>query len=446
MGERRKTWRNVLAEKMVLRGDRKAYMQRIKALEWASKEEIAAWQEAQLSRVLSDAKKNIPYYRMHASGNRLTDFPVLKRNVVKDHAEELSLPERITTTTIRDTTSGTTSLPVSFLLDRGHRERGAMQKAFFSEWAGCRLGDPIMKIWGVFPSEDWRQRMRMALSLWIRNMKMMDVVNVPAAVIDRYVQEIESSQPELIIGYANSMMEMAQYLYRKGRTVDYRGTILSSTSSLTPDKYEKIHRVFQCPIFDRYGSREMVDIACDCDRHEGLHVSPFMHHVEILDEADKPCPPGVMGRVVITQLFNPVMPLIRYDMGDMATWAEEPCSCGRNWPLLKTIDGRAISIFKQRDGGLISSYNFIVLVNKVIGQSRIIRMQIIQEDYNRFLVRLVLRDPEHDYIQPSEVRQMEERIGKQIGEQPEILFEVVEEIPLQASGKYLQSICKIQTD
>ena len=441
--KRRKTIRNHITEAIVLRGDRERHMKEIKALEWASKDEIAVWQQKQLERVLTDARKNIPYYRDRSTGNSLEDFPVLIRNEVKAHRDELIVPGRADKTTITDTTSGTTSVPVSFLLDLGHRERGAVQKSFFSEWAGLQLGDPMVKFWGVFPAESWKLQMRINFSHWLRNMTMMSSLDMRANKMEEFAREIQRIQPKLIICYANSMKEFANYLERNQIEMDYHGSLMSSTSSLTPEKYDAIHRVFQCPIFDRYGSREMVDIACDCDHHEGLHVSPYMHVVEILDENDKPCPPGRMGRVVVTQLFNPVMPLIRYDLGDYATWAETSCSCGRNWPMLERIDGRSISVFWHRDGGRFSSYFFVYHVNDVIGQNRIRRQQIVQEDYNRFTIRLSMVDP-HDWTDREENRlRLVELISEQIGEPAEIEFELVDEIHNQPSGKFLQAITKL---
>lgn len=441
--KRQKTLRNRITEALVLRGDRKQYMKEIKFLEWASKEEIAAWQADRLEAVLTDARKNIPYYRERATGDRLADFPVLTRSEIKDHSDKLVAPGRADKTTITETTSGTTSVPVSFLLDLGHRERGAVQKSFFSEWAGLQLGDSMVKFWGIFSAEDWKLQRRINFSHWLRNMTIMSSLDMRAKRMEEFAREIQRIQPKLIICYANSMKEFANYLERNGIAMNYHGNILSSTSSLTPEKYDAIYRVFQCPIFDRYGSREMIDMACDCDRHEGLHVSPYMHVVEILDEKGKPCPPGQMGRVVVTQLFNPVMPLIRYELGDYATWAENPCSCGRNWPMLKQIDGRAISVFWHRDGGRFSSYFFVYYVNLIIGQNRIQRQQIVQEDFNRFTIRLVMEDSQNWTDREDNRLRLMDLISEQIGEPVELEFELVDEIPNQPSGKFLQAITKM---
>lgn len=437
-------FRRTLAEALVLRGKRKTYKEKLHRLEWASKEDITQYQEACLARVLTDAKCHIPFYRDRVQGEGLSAFPILTRTDIKNHREELIVSERMNKETMCDTTSGTTSEPISFLLDRGHRDRGAVQKSFFSEWAGLRLGDPMIKLWGVFSSSSWKVRMRTDWSHWIRNMKLMNSVNLRAERIEAFAEEIQKIQPKLILSYSNVMYEFALYLEREKIEMNYMGAIMTSASSLTPAKRDAIQRVFQCPIFDRYGSREMVDMACTCEKNEGLHVSPFMNYLEVLDEAGNPCVPGQTGRIVVTQLFNPVMPLIRYELGDYGTWAEKPCSCGRNWPLLKQIDGRSISMFRHRDGGRIASYYFIVHVNRVIGKNRILRQQIIQEDYNPFTIKLVMADPAHWENREANRLQLTRLIGELIGEAVEIVFEVVDEIPLQASGKYMQAFCKIK--
>jgi len=94
---------------------------------------------------------------------------------------------------------------------------------------------------------------------------------------------------------------------------------------------EKVEEVFGCPVYNRYGSREVGDIAGECKYHQGLHVLPWGSYVEIVDEAGNLVEPGVEGRILVTCLTNYAMPLIRYDIGDRGALAGEfKCPCGRD--------------------------------------------------------------------------------------------------------------------
>ena len=432
-----------LSALIVYRRNRKKYLSEIRSLEWATEEEIFAYQRDQLERVLKDAKENVSYYRKRVEGIRLSDFPILTRQAIKEEREDLIVSKRIDSKTREDTTSGSTSVPVSFLLDYEHRERGMILKLFFNEWAGLQLGEPMIKFWGLFPAESWKGRLHDRISYWSRNI-------IPVSTLDFRMERLEEFQdifrkkdPKLILAYNLPLYEFAKVLRRSNKTLPIHGAIMTSTSTQTPEIRATLKEIFQCEIFDRYGTREMMDIACDCEKHEGLHVCPYLQFVEIVDDKGNPVPKGVPGRIVATQLHNTVMPLIRYDTGDIGTWAEEKCSCGRNWPLIKQIDGRAICMFKHRDGGRLGSYYFMHHLNNIIGQDQFSRQQIIQTNYDAFTVRLVLYEPAN-WGQFSQARTAyAEAIESLVGEPVNITYDLVDEIPTLPSGKYLQVICEI---
>lgn len=435
--------RKWIAEKIVLRGKRKQYMEELRFLEWASKEEIAAYQKARLEEVLSDARKNVPYYRQHAKGDRLQDFPILTRTQIQANQDQLRVESRMDGRTHREKTSGTTSEPMIFLMDGDCRERGAVIKLFFFEWAGVKAGQPIAKFWGYFSFPSWQARVKSGLSEWVRNIHRMNVLDMHEDIMDGYVDEIKKLQPKLILGYAQSFYAFAKYLDKKGIKVDFPGSVMTSVSVLTQGMRETIESVFQCKVFNRYGSRELMDMACDCHFHQGLHVNPWLHHVDILDEQGNPCPPGVMGRIVVTQLYNPVMPFIRYDTQDYGAWTKKACECGRNWPTIEQIDGRRINLFRFRQGGFMSSYYVIYHITHTIGDEKIKNQQVIQEDFNRYRIKLVLYQPEQWADMQTERDTIQQIVSERIGEPAIMEYEICQSIPRSPSGKFFQSICNL---
>lgn len=115
--------------------------------------------------------------------------------------------------------------------------------------------------------------------------------------------------------------------------------VISQSERVTPRHRELVAKAFGARITDRYSCEEAGWIALQCPRHDHLHVVNPAVIVEIVDDRLQPCGPGEVGRVLITALHSYSMPLIRYDLGDLAQWGE-PCDCGNRQPVLKRIWGR----------------------------------------------------------------------------------------------------------
>ena len=110
-----------------------------------------------------------------------------------------------------------------------------------------------------------------------------------------------------------------------------------------------VREAFGAEIIDRYSSEEFGPIALQCGFGKHLHVLNPSVHVEIVDAQGNPCPVGVPGRVLVTALHSLAMPLIRYEIGDVATFGL-PCAAGVTWPVLSEIEGRQRTTIRRSDG------------------------------------------------------------------------------------------------
>ena len=100
-----------------------------------------------------------------------------------------------------------------------------------------------------------------------------------------------------------------------------------------------IRRTFGAEVKDRYSCEEVGYVALQCPQHDWYHVVEPAVIVEIVDDAGQPCEIGQPGRVLVTTLINPAMPMIRYELGDVAEWGED-CDCGITWRVIRQIHGR----------------------------------------------------------------------------------------------------------
>lgn len=113
---------------------------------------------------------------------------------------------------------------------------------------------------------------------------------------------------------------------------------------------EIARRAFGARIIDRYSCEELGWLALQCPKHDHLHILSAAVRLEVVDERNRPCPPGVAGRVLLTGLHSQLMPLIRYEIGDVAELGP-PCDCGITLPVLKRIHGRTRHFLRLPDGG-----------------------------------------------------------------------------------------------
>ena len=119
-----------------------------------------------------------------------------------------------------------------------------------------------------------------------------------------------------------------------------------------PEQREFLEETFGGKVFNRYGCREISLLASECERHTGMHVNSDAVIVEIEPVAGMP---ENVGRVLVTDLLNRSMPLIRYEIGDFASWVDGPaCPCGRSLPRIAQIEGRSTDFLRLPDGTLIS--------------------------------------------------------------------------------------------
>lgn len=109
------------------------------------------------------------------------------------------------------------------------------------------------------------------------------------------------------------------------------------------------------PLTDNYSSEETGIMAVECPSGEGYHVQAEHVLLEVLDEQDRPCGPGEIGRIVVTTLHNHAAPLIRYVIGDVAE-VGGPCACGRGLPVLRRVLGRVRHLLVLPDGRRVQPY------------------------------------------------------------------------------------------
>ena len=404
----------------------------------AHPERLEAVQRARLQALCQHAKSKCSHYREHLSGldddlSNWKSIPILTRQDLFREWEGLKSSDHQARHHFENRSGGSTGEPVRFLQDRATHEWKQAVSRLFDHWAGHTLGASRVLLWGSERDLQGGETMRAQLARFARNEVVLQAFRMSPHSIYSYVEILNRTKPDLLVGYADALYEFSRFVGEAGVEVHPPGRIISSAGTLFPHMREKIEQVMGCEVFNRYGSREVGGIASEREAGRGLHISNSTHFVELVDQNGDPIEEvGVLGRVLVTYLTNFSMPLVRYDIGDLASWM----SVGK---VLSNLEGRSVDALRDRDGTLVSPLYLIHVLGVTIEEPGIARFQIVQESPSVFEVRLQRRVG-CDLDLTRWKAAVQNKFELVFGEGLEIKFAVLSDWPQSASGKF-QYVC-----
>ncbi|WP_372985201.1 phenylacetate--CoA ligase family protein [Marinobacter sp.] len=429
--------------------DRSQRLREWRALEeqqWWPVDRLRMMQWERLQKLLTHAAEHSPFYRdvfsKHGispasirSEDDLLRIPVTTKSDIRNNLENFISDQFDRNELVSAKTGGSTGFSLQLYFDEACQERRNAAQLMADRWSGWDLGMKKAAIWGNPPvPSTMKQKLRHHL---LDRTIYLDTMNLSETSMGKFVQKWRVEQPGAIFGHAHSIYIFACYLRDQGIT-DLRPRGIVATSMMLLDQERKaIEQVFDCPVTNRYGCEEVGLIACECEEHRGMHLNLPHLFVEFLDGENKPVKPGEPGKIVVTDLNNFAMPLIRYRVEDVGTFTDEPCSCGRGLPILQRLEGRVADFLKLPDGGQVAGISLIErTLTKVPG---IKQMQLVQEDLTGLNINRVKgsdHKPEMDRALISELQEV-------FGDSVSITIHDVSEIPQESSGKYRFAICKV---
>jgi phenylacetate-coenzyme A ligase PaaK-like adenylate-forming protein len=159
---------------------------------------------------------------------------------------------------------------------------------------------------------------------------------------------LQRFQPQVLMPYPSLAVLLAQEQLA-GRLAIAPEMVLTHSEMLSAAMRRRIAEAWNAAVFDHYGLTEEPHVACECTAHDGLHVFEDLSIIEVLDDAGRPVPSGALGaRYLLTNLYNRVQPLIRYEVTDAVALSEAPCACGRPFARITEIAGRSEQTFHLR--------------------------------------------------------------------------------------------------
>ncbi|HEV2622964.1 MAG TPA: phenylacetate--CoA ligase family protein [Frateuria sp.] len=410
-----------------------AYLAAYERDQWLAPEQVRALQWQRLQRLLEHCGKHVPYYRRRwrelgvaaADIRSLDDYarlPVLSKAEIRAHAGEFEADgwrDRL----LYKSTGGSTGEPLRFGYTRESNDRRTAVMWRGYGWAGARMGRRTLFLWGgavgqPHPLKQFKERLYHAAFA----RRMLNSFHMTDANLGRYADAIDAYRPEVIVGYVGPLVRLAQWLLDNGRRVARPVSVLGAAEALHDFQRDLIERAFGCPAYNTYGCREVMLIASECEHRRGLHVNADHLVVELLGAQQGP------GEVLLTDLSNEGMPLLRYANGDMATAGDDTCPCGRGLPLLSRVDGRVLDAIRTPDGRLLPGEFFPHMLKDVPGLKR---FQLVQRELDRLELSLVCSEAFDD----ASLAYIRREVAKVAGERVGLECRIVDDIPLTPSGK-----------
>jgi phenylacetate-CoA ligase len=356
-------------------------------------------------------------------------LPILTKQLIRENVDEMIARNLPREDLLPNATGGSTGEPLQFYQCRQyHRWADAARMRSWYEMADCRQGDRCAVLWGAVRdlTSDFSLRERLK-ELCRDGTVTLNAFNLSDQRMQAFFRWCWWFRPKLLRGYFTAIKEFAAFLEDNNlRFPRLKGVILCA-ETVDADSQATIERVFRTKAYNTYGGREVSLIAMECPAKNGLHEVSENNYLE-LEPIDLPGYPGA-GNLLVTNLNNYAMPLIRYRIGDIGIPSTlESCSCGRGLPLIAKVIGRTTEVFEFYDGTKIAGEMFIHLMKEF----PLKEYQFVQVSERRVILRMTGADAREPVLQA----RIREAYRPHLPVGVAIDFEQVNHIERTATGKF----------
>jgi phenylacetate-coenzyme A ligase PaaK-like adenylate-forming protein len=410
-----------------------------------SPEQILEEQNRKLGIMVRHAARTSPFHgqRFRDAGidpegvrsiGDLKDLPLLTKLDIRENLDDILSTDYQKEKLTPAKTGGSTGVALQVYCDMKGIEMRHAAAMRSDEWSGWTIGEPHGAVWGNPPiPETWKAKARAALK---DRLIYLDTMKIDTEAIDTFLKQWHTLRPGLLFGHAHSLYILAEDLLARGIKIRPTG-IVATSMMLIPSEREVIEEAFAIKVTNRYGCEEVSLISCECEEHNGMHLNADHNIVEFLRDDGTPCEPGEDGRLVITELVNFGMPMIRYEVGDRGIFSDRLCPCGRGLPIMESLSGRTADFLVAEEGYRVAGIS--IIENSLTSISGLRQMQIVQDKKDHLLVNLVAS---RDYSEATG-EELISSLRRMLGSGMQVELNLVESIPQEKSGKYRFTKCLI---
>ena len=381
--------------------------------------------EKGLSNLLDHARENVPFYDC-VNSNNLKDFPVLDKNKIKSSINLFKAKNFLTKKVLTISTSGSTGTPFTVYHDLNKKARNHADTLYFGKLGGYVLGNKLiyLKIWV-------KEKMQSSWLYKLQNISPIDVINLNNKEIESLLGNFKNNSKEVhsVLGYVSALEQIIRYCEQQNISdlgCRFSGVITMS-EGLSYETRQKLQALFKCPVVSRYSNLENGIIAQQEIDNDHFLVNTASYLVEIFHmEKDVPVADGCLGRIVVTDLYNYAMPMIRYDTGDMGIKILQE---GKTY--LKSVEGRKLDLLFNTSGEMVSSY---IMYKNMWKYNEIEQYQLIQNGEKSYEFKI---NCSRGFTKE---KQLVKEFKSYLGSDANFLVTYVDGIPLLNSGKHRKTV------
>ncbi len=383
--------------------------------------QLSEQNKPQLEKLLSVATQQSDFYKAYADFEKLEDFPVVNKTIIKENFESIKLPQKMGEKMYSVSTSGSTGTPFKILQSTKKKQRNSADTIYFAKKSGFTVGDKLLylRLWAAY----YKKPKYLA---WMQNVDQMDVEELNDEFLAKFFDDfVKDKQPKAWLGYPSGFLKLCNFLVSNNYP-PLKGNVQSIIAMSEPlDSYvrKKMEYYFQCPIVSRYSNVENGIIAQQMPNKKEFTINWASYYVEVLDmEHDKPAPLGQPGRIVVTDLYNLATPMIRYDTGDVG----ELTIGEHGYPEFKSIQGRITDLLTNTRDEIVNPF---VIYNNLYRYPELEQVQLVQNSESKYTFKVNSKkvfEREKEFIS---------FFKYYLGYDADVSIEYVSEIPLLKSGK-----------
>ena len=426
-----------------------ALLGQLEQSEWWAPETLVAHQLRQLENLLAHAARTVPLYRERLdvlaplrrgelTFEKWRQIPVLRRADFQDvQAEAVSnaVPDSHGTVS-ETTTSGSLGRPVTIKVT-------SVTGAFFTAihlryhiWHRRDLSATVCAIHPLRKKPQIEAAKADAALPWVPVYRTGRMFFLDSRVpVREQFDWLIRHQPQYLLTKPANLRALIQYSRDLGTVPRGLSQVSTLSEIVEPALRDDCAQAWGATVCDVYSCEEFGMVAIQCPDHPHYHVQSESVLVEVLNDRGEACAPGETGRMVVTDLHNFAMPLIRYEIGDFAD-VGEACACGRGLPVLSRIMGRQRNMLTLPSGDTTwPSFH----ASFFLSVARVRQLQLIQHRVDEIEVKLVV--PE--VLTSEQEAKIAENLTYSLGHRFRFRFTYVEEIPIGSGGKFEDFVSKL---
>jgi phenylacetate-CoA ligase len=408
----------------------------IRTTQWLAHEELVEKQLCKLKKIIEYAYNNVSFYKekyqmsgVHPDDLKTIDdiekFPIITREDIQRNIEKMYGSKRPNSVA---KTSGTTGQSLKLYIDNNSWAYHHANIFRTFSWYGIEPREPELRIWGR--RIDGKAKRETILKDLIFNRLRINAFNIEKD-IRKNKNRIKNFNPSYIYGYASSICQFIDEFIKNYPDKLKIKMIACTAEYLTQSQENILKRAFNLPVTDIYGAAEVGIISSRCPAGN-RHIPIESIVVNIENKEKVPGNENEIGDVIVTDLNNYSMPIIRYEIGDRAYIKDKKCDCKRGLPLLSQVKGRKLEYIVGPEGRRINSVFVYYLFKGLESIQKDVRQyQLIQEKRDYYKIKIISKNA----IREKSKKYLESTLKKYIANDIVVKVYAVKSIEPGKSGK-----------